>query len=294
MDQLPRARVDEVYLLYTRFVNTPASGRDRAARCRSSAGAGRAQPTADVEYIFEPTPEAVLDELLPRYVEIDSTRLSSRRIVQRAQRPDGRDAQRHRQRERHDRDADADYNKARQAQITTETARDRRPAPKRCGELEQRDRRSIGSTTPVAERRHRSIAGHRRRRRRRVPAGAAARDLQRARSRSSAPALGETATRRSSCEVQQHLGNNWVRAVAMDSTDGLRARHRRRRHRRADHGARRREHPRPPVQRARRADRRQGPVDGRAALPDPPHPPRPSTSRRPRPRSSRPASRSST
>ena len=36
------------------------------------------------------------------------------------------------------------------------------------------------------------------------------------------------------CEVQQHLGNNWVRAVAMTTTDGLargvaRARHRRRR-----------------------------------------------------------------
>ena len=30
------------------------------------------------------------------------------------------------------------------------------------------------------------------------------------------------------CEVQQHLGNNWVRTVAMTTTDGLRARHRRR------------------------------------------------------------------
>ena len=33
-------------------------------------------------------------------------------------------------------------------------------------------------------------------------------------------------------EVQQHLGDDRVRAVAMDSTDGLAARHRRRRHRR--------------------------------------------------------------
>jgi F-type H+-transporting ATPase subunit beta len=40
------------------------------------------------------------------------------------------------------------------------------------------------------------------------------------------------------CEVAQHLGNNWVRSVAMTTTDGL-ARARRSRHRRPDHGARR-------------------------------------------------------
>ncbi len=41
----------------------------------------------------------------------------------------------------------------------------------------------------------------------------------------------------SCCEVQQHLGDDRVRAVAMDTTDGLVARHRGGRHRRADHGA---------------------------------------------------------
>ena len=39
-------------------------------------------------------------------------------------------------------------------------------------------------------------------------------------------------------EVQQHLGDDRVRAVAMDTTDGLVARHRGRRHRRADLRAR--------------------------------------------------------
>jgi hypothetical protein len=42
------------------------------------------------------------------------------------------------------------------------------------------------------------------------------------------------------CEVQQHLGNNWVRAVAMTTTDGLARGVEVRRHRRADHRAGRR------------------------------------------------------
>ena len=57
--------------------------------------------------------------------------------------------------------------------------------------------------------------------------------------------------------MQQHLGDDRVRAVAMDSTDGLAARHRRRRHRRADHRAGRRADARPALERARRADRRE-------------------------------------
>ena len=65
------------------------------------------------------------------------------------------------------------------------------------------------------------------------------------------------------CEVQQHLGNNWVRAVAMTTTDGLARGVDGRRHRRADHRAGRRGDPRPRVRRARPADRRQGPGRGR-------------------------------
>ena len=60
------------------------------------------------------------------------------------------------------------------------------------------------------------------------------------------------------CEVQQHLGNNWVRAVAMTTTDGLARGHRGPRHRRRDHRAGRRGHAGPRVRRARPRDRRQG------------------------------------
>ena len=55
------------------------------------------------------------------------------------------------------------------------------------------------------------------------------------------------------CEVQQHLGNNWVRAVAMTTTDGLRPRRRGPRHRRADHRPGRRGDARARVRRARPA-----------------------------------------
>ena len=96
-------------------------------------------------------------------------------------------------------------------------------------------------------------------------------------------------------EVQQHLGDDRVRAVAMDATDGLARGTRCVRHRRADQRAGRRGHARPHLQRARRDDR-QG--DDAASRPrragrSTAMPPAFDTSRR-RPRSSRPASRSST
>ena len=73
------------------------------------------------------------------------------------------------------------------------------------------------------------------------------------------------------CEVQQHLGDDRVRAVAMDTTDGLCARHRGGRHRRADHGPGRPRHARPHLQPARRADRPRRPDRRRRrALADPP------------------------
>ena len=52
--------------------------------------------------------------------------------------------------------------------------------------------------------------------------------------------------------MEQHLGNNWVRCLAMDTTDGLRRGARRRRHRQADRRADGRRHARPALQRARR------------------------------------------
>ena len=96
------------------------------------------------------------------------------------------------------------------------------------------------------------------------------------------------------CEVQQHLGNNWVRAVAMTTTDGLA-----RGIDVLDTGG-------PisvPVGEVTlgrvfdvlgNAIDGKGPVDRTKTPADPPQRPGRSTSRRPRSRSSRPASRSST
>ena len=72
-------------------------------------------------------------------------------------------------------------------------------------------------------------------------------------------------------EVQQHLGDDRVRAVAMDSTDGPRAR--RREHRPADLRARRGRDARPALERDRRPDRQgRRAAGGYRALADPPGP----------------------
>ena len=73
------------------------------------------------------------------------------------------------------------------------------------------------------------------------------------------------------CEVQQHLGDDRVRAVAMDATDGIQRGDHGHRHRRPDHGPGRRRDPGPDLQPARRADRqRRRAQRRRRALADPP------------------------
>ena len=57
------------------------------------------------------------------------------------------------------------------------------------------------------------------------------------------------------CEVQQHLGDDRVRAVAMDATDGLARGVEVAGHRQPDQGARRQGHAGPHLQHPRRADR---------------------------------------
>ena len=95
-------------------------------------------------------------------------------------------------------------------------------------------------------------------------------------------------------EVQQHLGDDRVRAVAFDTTDGLARGTARHRHGRADLGARGRGDARPDLQRARRHHRRGRRVSARPSAGRSTARPRRSTSStRPR-RSSRPASRSLT
>ena len=72
------------------------------------------------------------------------------------------------------------------------------------------------------------------------------------------------------CEVQQHLGDDRVRAVAMDTTDGLARGTEVARHGRPDHGPRGRGDAGPDLQPARRADRPRRPGRDRRALADPP------------------------
>ena len=71
-------------------------------------------------------------------------------------------------------------------------------------------------------------------------------------------------------EVQQHLGDNRVRCVSMQPTDGMVRGMRVDRHRRPDHGAGRPSDARARAERDRRAGRRAGSGQGREALPDPP------------------------
>ena len=96
------------------------------------------------------------------------------------------------------------------------------------------------------------------------------------------------------CEVQQHLGNNWVRSVAMTTTDGLARGIEVRDTGAAHHRARRRGHPGARVRRAGQAHRRTRARSSRRNGCPSIARPRPSTSRPPSARSSRPASRSST
>ena len=73
------------------------------------------------------------------------------------------------------------------------------------------------------------------------------------------------------CEVAQHLGDDRVRAVAMDTTDGLARGDGGHRHRRPDLGPRGPRHARAHLQPARRADRsRRADARRRRTLADPP------------------------
>jgi F-type H+-transporting ATPase subunit gamma len=67
MDDFIEGRVDEVYLLYAQFVNTVLQRPELTKLLPVEAPEDT--ETAAVDYIYEPSREAVLAELLPRYVE---------------------------------------------------------------------------------------------------------------------------------------------------------------------------------------------------------------------------------
>ena len=179
-------------------------------------------------------------------------------------------------------------NKVRQAAITREIIEvvvgraggiDCRSRPEACRAGAQRSERESYGDSNRAERRQ-GHPGHRPRRRRRVRGRLPARHLQRPphRRRRARPATKVDIV----AEVEQHLGENRVRAVAMKPTDGMQRGMDGDRHRRADLGAGRPGDARPRAERARRAGRLPGSAGGvEGALADSPPAPRRSSSSRP-------------
>lgn len=60
--------LDEIYLIYPQFVSTVVSRQTVTLLLPMQPPVAAKTGAAEAEYLFEPTPEAVLDSLLPRYV----------------------------------------------------------------------------------------------------------------------------------------------------------------------------------------------------------------------------------
>jgi F-type H+-transporting ATPase subunit gamma len=119
LDDFTSGRVDAVYLVYTRFVNTLSQVPEvhQVLPIVQPEGAG-----AYTDYIFEPSPAAVLENLLPRYVEIQlyhaileslASEHSARMVAMRNATQNAKDLVS---------DLTLSLNKARQAQITREVS----------------------------------------------------------------------------------------------------------------------------------------------------------------------------
>ena len=99
----------------------------RASRCcrstddeGSTRGDGRRPSEPSADYEFEPSPDAILDTLLPRYAEVARLRRAAERGRVGARGPPARDEGRDRQRRRPDPHVPRRMNRARQDSITTE------------------------------------------------------------------------------------------------------------------------------------------------------------------------------
>jgi len=119
LDDFLTGRVDAVYVVFARFVNTLSQVPEvrQILPIVAPEGAG-----AYTDYIFEPSPEAVLENLLPRFVEIQiyqamlesiASEHSARMVAMRNASQNARDLVS---------DLTLSYNKARQAQITREVS----------------------------------------------------------------------------------------------------------------------------------------------------------------------------
>ncbi|MBW3632008.1 MAG: F0F1 ATP synthase subunit gamma [Chloroflexi bacterium] len=119
IDDFASGKVDAVYVVYSRFVNTLIQ-RPEVMQILPVEPPPAHEGYAD--YIFEPTPEDVLNNLLPRYVEVQlyqtileglASEHSARMVAMRSASDNAKEIQQ---------ELTLSYNKARQAQITREVS----------------------------------------------------------------------------------------------------------------------------------------------------------------------------
>jgi F-type H+-transporting ATPase subunit gamma len=70
MDDYEAGRIDAAYLLYPKFISTLSQRPQIDQMLPITPPAETAGGQRAAEYIYEPDPRAILDELLPRYVEV--------------------------------------------------------------------------------------------------------------------------------------------------------------------------------------------------------------------------------
>jgi F-type H+-transporting ATPase subunit gamma len=118
MDSFMERRMDECFLVYPEFVST-LTQRPKVQRILPIAPTGDA-PAKSIDYIFEPDPRSILEELLPRYVEVliyeailemQASEQSARMVAMRNANQNAQDLIK---------DLTLVYNKTRQAAITRE------------------------------------------------------------------------------------------------------------------------------------------------------------------------------
>jgi F-type H+-transporting ATPase subunit gamma len=119
IDDFVEGKVDAVFVVYSRFVNTLIQ-RPEVMQILPVEPPPAHEGYSD--YIFEPSPEAVLNNLLPRYVEVQlyqaileglASEHSARMVAMRSASDNAKEVQQ---------ELSLSYNKARQAQITREVS----------------------------------------------------------------------------------------------------------------------------------------------------------------------------
>jgi F-type H+-transporting ATPase subunit gamma len=119
IDDFASGKVDAVYVVYSRFINTLIQ-RPEVIQILPVEPPPAHEGYAD--YIFEPSPEEVLNNLLPRYVEVQlyqaileglASEHSARMVSMRSASDNAKEIQQ---------ELTLSYNKARQAQITSEVS----------------------------------------------------------------------------------------------------------------------------------------------------------------------------